>query len=143
MESLCDIVGIKWRRNFSSKGLHSMLKRIAAIVLILCCTSVAWVILGTTIFARTYNVGSTLSDRVVSTWGAPEEQAPPVIAYQWQDVKLVETEEKGKKVTREQKREVTTVVPIDGNRITAEFHIDYRQKGLLWFSTYVVNFAAL
>src|SRR5262249_39963510 len=69
MESIWDIVGIKSRRNFSSKGLHSMLKRIAAIVLILCCTSVAWVILGTTIFARTYNVGSTLSDRVVSTWG--------------------------------------------------------------------------
>ena len=120
-----------------------MLKRIAAIALILCCTSVAWVILGTTIFARTYNVGSTLSDRVVSTWGAPEEQSAPVIAYQWQDVKVVESEEKGKKVSRTEKRDVTTVVPIDANGISAEFHIDYRQKGLLWFSTYVVSFAGV
>jgi inner membrane protein involved in colicin E2 resistance len=118
-----------------------MMKRIAAIVLILCCTSVAWVILGTTIFARTYNVGSNLSDRVVSTWGAPEEQSPPVVAYQRQDIRAVETEEKGKKATRIVKTDVTTVVPIDGSEITAEFHIDYRQKGLLWFSTYVVSFS--
>jgi inner membrane protein involved in colicin E2 resistance len=124
-------------------GFHSMLKRIAAIVLILGGTSIAWVILGTTIFARTYSVGSTLSDRVVSTWGAPEQQSPPVIAYQWQDVKIVETEEKGKKATRVEKLDRNTAVPIDGSRIQAEFHIDYRQKGLLWFSTYVVNFSGL
>jgi inner membrane protein involved in colicin E2 resistance len=120
-----------------------MLKRIAAIVLILFCTSIAWVILATTIFARTYNVGSTLSDRVASTWGAPEAQSPPAIAYELQSTKTVETEENGKKVTRTEKQELTTAVPIDGSRINTEFHIDYRQKGLLWFSTYVVNFSAL
>jgi inner membrane protein involved in colicin E2 resistance len=118
-----------------------MMKRIGAIALILCGTSVAWVILGTTIFARTYNVGSTLSDRVTSTWGAPEEQSPPVIAYQWQTIKTVETEEKGHKVTRTEKQNVSTPVPLDGSRIAADFHIDYRQKGLLWFSTYVVSFS--
>jgi hypothetical protein len=118
-----------------------MMKRIAAIVLILCGASVAWVILGTTIFARTYNVGSTLSDRVVSTWGAPEEQSPLVVAYQWQEIKSVEVQEKGKKVARLVKQDVTTAVPIDGSRIAADFHIDYRQKGLLWFSTYAVNFS--
>jgi inner membrane protein involved in colicin E2 resistance len=120
-----------------------MLKRIAAIFLILCGTSVAWVILATTIFARTYNVGSTLSDRVASTWGAAEEQSPPAIAYVSQSTRIVETEENGKKVTRTEKLELTTAVPINGSRINTEFHIDYRQKGLLWFSTYVVNFSAL
>ena len=120
-----------------------MLKRIAAILLILGCTSIAWAILGTTIFARTYSAGSALSERVVSTWGAPQEQFPPVIAYQWQDVKIIEIEENGKKVNRTQKQDMTTAVPIEGSRITADFHIDYRQKGLLWFSTYAVNFAGL
>jgi hypothetical protein len=31
-------------------------------------------------------------------------------------------------------------VPLDSSRIVADFHIDYRQKGLLWFSTYRVEF---
>jgi hypothetical protein len=33
-------------------------------------------------------------------------------------------------------------VPLDSSRIKAEFHIEYRQKGLLWFSTYRVMFEA-
>ena len=29
---------------------------------------------------------------------------------------------------------------IEATRIAADLHLDYRQKGLLWFSTYRVNF---
>jgi hypothetical protein len=118
-----------------------MVRQIAAIVLILICTSVAWVILGTTIFARTYDVNSNLSSRVESTWGAPEEQAPPVVGYQRQESKTVETEENGKKVRRAEVQVTLVPVTLEGSRINADFHIDYRQKGLLWFSTYVVNFS--
>ena len=118
-----------------------MVRQIAAIVVILICTSVAWVILGTTIFARTYDVGSNLSSRVESTWGAPEDQAPPVVGYQRQESKTVETEENGKKMRRAEVQLTRVPVALDGSRINADFHIDYRQKGLLWFSTYVVNFS--
>ncbi|HXT76485.1 MAG TPA: inner membrane CreD family protein [Candidatus Eisenbacteria bacterium] len=118
-----------------------MMRRIAAIFLILSCTSIAWAILGTTIFARTYDVGSNLASRVESTWGAPEEQWPPAIGYLRQQTKKVETEENGKKVTRLENQEITLAVPIEASRITTDFHIDYRQKGLLWFSTYAVSFS--
>jgi inner membrane protein involved in colicin E2 resistance len=118
-----------------------MIRHILAIVLILVGTSVAWIILGITIFARTYNVGSDLTSRVESTWGAPEEQTPPVVGYQRQESKTVETEENGKKVRRQEIASTVVPVPIEGSRIDANFHIDYRQKGLLWFSTYVVNFS--
>lgn len=118
-----------------------MMRRIAAIFLILSCTSIAWAILGTTIFARTYDVGSNLASRVESTWGAPEEQSPPAIGYLRQQTKKVETEENGKKVTRLENQEITLGVPIEASRITTDFHIDYRQKGLLWFSTYAVSFS--
>jgi hypothetical protein len=33
------------------------------------------------------------------------------------------------------------MVPLDSSQIVADLHIDYRQKGLLWFSTYRAGFA--
>jgi len=119
----------------------TMFKRIAAIVFIFGCTAVAWAILGSTIFYRTYNAESGLSGRVASTWGAPQAQAPPAIAREWKEEKTVEVEEKGKKTTRTVGgRLISEPVKIDASRVAAALHIDYRQKGLLWFSTYTVDF---
>src|SRR2546425_4899697 len=106
-----------------------MFKRIAAITFIFGCTAVAWAILGSTIFYRTYNAESGLSGRVASTWGAPQEQAPPTITREWQEVKTVEVEEKGKKATRVESYRHSEPVKIDGSRVAATLHIDYRQKG--------------
>jgi inner membrane protein involved in colicin E2 resistance len=117
-----------------------MIKRIGAIVVIFLCTSVAWAILGTTIFSRTNGAGASLYGRVASSWGAPQEQAPPEIKYPREQSVPVTSEENGKKVTREEKRVCSKQVPLDSSRIKAEFHIEYRQKGLLWFSTYRVMF---
>ena len=117
-----------------------MFKRIAAIILIFVCTAIAWAILGSTIFYRTYNAESGLSGRVASTWGAPQEQAPPAITREWQEEKTVVVEENGKKTTKSESYRRSEPVKIDGSRITAALHVDYRQKGLLWFSTYKVDF---
>jgi hypothetical protein len=35
---------------------------------------------------------------------------------------------------------VTRPIPLEQSRITARLHLDYRQKGLLWYSTYAVDF---
>ncbi|HEX4542830.1 MAG TPA: inner membrane CreD family protein [Candidatus Acidoferrum sp.] len=118
-----------------------MFKRIAAITAIFVWAATAWAILGSTVFYRTYNAESGLSGRVASTWGAPQEQAPPAITREWQEEKTVEVEEKGKKTTRKESYKRSEPVKIDGSRITAALHIDYRQKGLLWFSTYTVDFS--
>jgi inner membrane protein involved in colicin E2 resistance len=117
-----------------------MIKRIGAIVVIFLCTSVAWAVLGSTIFVRTDSAGSTLYGRVASSWGAPQEQGPPQISYAWQEAHEVTSEENGKKVTREEKREVSRQIALESSQIQADFHVDYRQKGLLWFSTYRVVF---
>jgi inner membrane protein involved in colicin E2 resistance len=117
-----------------------MFKRIAAIGGIFVCTAIAWAILGTTIFSRTYSAESGLSGRVASTWGAPQEQAPPQITREWREEKTVEVEEDGKKTTKKESYQRCEPVKIDGSRITAALHVDYRQKGLLWFSTYKVDF---
>jgi inner membrane protein involved in colicin E2 resistance len=118
-----------------------MLKRILAIIAIFACTCVAWMILGTSIYLRTENAGSELSSRVASTWGTAQEQHPPVASYVTKVTKTVETEENGKKIKKTETHDVTNVVPLNSSQIVADLHIDYRQKGLLWFSTYGVGFA--
>jgi inner membrane protein involved in colicin E2 resistance len=117
-----------------------MVRRLAAIFCIFLCTAIAWAVLGSTIFYRTYDAGSALSSRVQSSWGAPEEQTPPCISYSWTEKRQVQVEEKGKKTTKTEDQTFTNSVPLDSSRIQTSFHIDYRQKGLLWFSAYQVDF---
>ena len=118
-----------------------MIKRIMAIIGIFACTCVAWMILGTSIFLRTESTGSQLSGRVASTWGTAQEQHPPAVSYSRLEPRTVEAEENGKKIKKTEMRDVTSWVPLDSSNVAADFHIDYRQKGLLWFSTYRVTFA--
>jgi inner membrane protein involved in colicin E2 resistance len=118
-----------------------MVKRIMAIIAIFACTCVAWMVLGTSIFLRTESTGSQLSGRVASTWGTAQEQHPPAVTYLTHETKTVEVEENGKKIKKTEIRDVPCWVPLDSSQIVADFHIDYRQKGLLWFSTYRVAFA--
>ncbi len=117
-----------------------MFKRIAAITGIFICSCIAWVVLGSTIFYRTDHSDSALSGRVTSTWGAPQEQNPPSISYHWQENKTLTAEENGKLVTRVEPVQMSAPAAIESSRILADLHLDYRQKGLLWFSTYGVKF---
>ena len=117
-----------------------MVKRIAAISFIFVCTCIAWMILGTSIFYRTENAGPELRGKVASTWGTAQEQRPLEVNYSVKQEKTVETEENGKKVQRVETSNVPVYVALDSSHIAADFHIDYRQKGLLWFSTYRVGF---
>jgi inner membrane protein involved in colicin E2 resistance len=118
-----------------------MFKRIAAIALILLCTSVAWAILGSTIFMRTYSSDSQLKSRVASSWGAPQEQAPPSAGYAQISEESVTTAENGAIATRHVPTQKWILFPVEKSRVNADLNIDYRRKGLLWYSTYKVKFA--
>lgn len=119
-----------------------MIKRIAAILFIFVCTTVAWAILGSTIFYRTYNSDSQLKGRVASNWGAPQQQGPPAATYVEKVSKPITTVENGKQTTRIEEREFVHSLPLEKSRVTVNLHLDYRRKGLLWYSTYRVKFAA-
>ncbi len=118
-------------------------KRIAAVVLIFACTTVAWMILGATVFSRTYSYDDELKGRVASTWGMPQVQLAPKAYY----VKLVPHTEyvresgKTQPVAHTTQTEVNVPVAIDSSRINVGFDLEHRQKGLLWYSTYTVDFA--
>jgi len=116
-------------------------KRIAALILIFLCTSLAWIILGTTIFSRTYSFRSGLSEAVVSNWGSEQTQTPPTAAYEVIENKTEEKTEDGKKIVRTFKQTSSIFLPLERSRITVALDLEPRQKGLLWYRTYKVDFA--
>lgn len=117
-----------------------MFKRVVAISFILACTSVAWFILGGAIEARTDQSGDKLRAGVASIWGAPQEQRPPSAKYDQLTEHKSETETGGRKTTRTEIIRSPVPVPVESSRIKAGIVLDHRQKGLLWYSTYVVDF---
>lgn len=118
-----------------------MTKRIAAIVFIFFCTSLAWMILGGTIVARTEDFSARLKGRVATTWGAPQVQSPPQASYSRTTMEMVERAIDGKKVSERASRTVEHAVALDSSDIRVALHLEHRQKGLLWYSTYAVDFA--
>jgi len=118
-----------------------MTKRIIAIAFIFVCASVAWAILGGTIFARTYDSAATADNRVTSTWGAPQNQAPPTASFRESVSRLEESTENGKKIVKTIQEEVTTLLPLESSAVDVALDLEHRQKGLLWYSTYKVAFA--
>ncbi len=117
-----------------------MTKRIVAIIFIFACTAVAWAVLGSTIFYRTYETDTRLEGRVASNWGAPQAQSPPVADYKRTVTKTEESIEDGKKIVRTAKVEETEPLPLDSSRVNVSFALEHRKKGLLWYSTYKVAF---
>jgi inner membrane protein involved in colicin E2 resistance len=107
---------------------------------IFACASLAWVVLGSTIFARTYSSDSTLKGRVESTWGAEHQQEPPVAICRKKVPKKVESVEGGKRIVRTEEETVTTVLPLEASSVDVRIALQPRQKGLLWYSTYSVAF---
>ena len=117
-----------------------MIKRIAAITFIFLCTAFAWGILGATIFQRTYASDSESEGRVASTWGAPQNQAPPTASFDEMVPKKEVTTENGRKIETVTQEKVTTALPLESSHINVDLNLEHRQKGLLWYSTYKVAF---
>src|SRR4030095_8608215 len=101
-----------------------MTKRIVAIVFIFICTSVAWAILGGTIFQRTYDSGATSSNRVASTWGTQQNQAPPTASFKTKVDKKEETFENGKKVVKTVTEEFETPLPLENSKIDVDLNLE-------------------
>jgi inner membrane protein involved in colicin E2 resistance len=118
-----------------------LLRQILALAFIFVCTSIAWVILGATIFSRTYGSNEQLQGHVASTWGTSQQQSPPSATYIVDDVVNSTTVEDGKVVIHSGTVQRRVPLPVEASRIHVNLHLTPRQKGLLWYSTYAVNFA--
>jgi inner membrane protein involved in colicin E2 resistance len=106
-----------------------MTNRMVAIIFIFICSAIAWGILGRTIDVRTNTASSALNGRVESIWGSAQVQSAPTAAYTASGANAA-----NEKQTRIQ-------LPILASLINVDITVDYRQKGLLWYSTYRVGFS--
>ncbi|MGA7422426.1 MAG: inner membrane CreD family protein [Candidatus Sulfotelmatobacter sp.] len=118
-----------------------MLRQILALAFIFVCTSIAWVILGATIFSRTYGSNEQLQGRVASTWGTSQQQSPPTATYTTTDAVNSTTVENGKVIIHSKTEHWQVPMPVQASRIHVNLRLIPRQKGLLWYSTYAVEFA--
>jgi inner membrane protein involved in colicin E2 resistance len=115
-------------------------RRIAALIFIFGCTTLAWIILGSTIFARTYTFSERLGPKVGSTWGTAQVQEPPTATYTVTKNEAYDGDENGKTITKTRQVKCDYTIPIAGSNIDVALNLAHRQKGLLWYSTYAVKF---
>ncbi|MBV8489527.1 MAG: inner membrane CreD family protein, partial [Candidatus Eremiobacteraeota bacterium] len=99
-----------------------MVRRLLAIALIFCGATVAWMILGATLLARTAESDSTQTERLAAQWGSEQTQNAPVFGA------VI-----GKK---------TYGIPLLSSEVRVGLLLDQRRKGLLWYNLYDVSFVA-
>lgn len=121
--------------------------RLVAIAFVWLGCAVAWVILGTTLVARTNDVTNSLDSEVHALWGPPGAQLPPNATYTtYETAKEVVTTTNGSGIPTQQTVEKQVAVerslPLDASDIAVAFDLEHRKKGLLWFPTYSVKFEA-
>jgi hypothetical protein len=117
-------------------------KRVLAIGVIFIFSTVAWAVLGGTIMARTYSAGNVLGPRVSSTWGSPQTQVAPAASYIVVSYREAESLEDGKKIVRKVEVKEERSLSLEASKIDVGLELEPRKKGLLWYSTYKVAFAA-
>lgn len=120
-------------------------RRLAAIGLIFLGTSVAWAILGSSLVARTGQFDGRLGEEVRRLWGGPHRQLAPGAAILRQDVEqeTVDTRQPDGSTVRTQVTKPvvrTTPAALESTRAVVRLDLDHRRRGLLWYSTYVVDF---
>ncbi len=123
-----------------------MIARIAAILFIYVCSCVGWVILGASVFQRSNEASTSLRENVASIWGRPQTQMAPTAFYRQlahtlppsDEALAANTDEKADE--RARPRYETVPVALQQSRVNADLKLEYRRKGLVWFSTYRVDF---
>jgi inner membrane protein involved in colicin E2 resistance len=117
-----------------------MFTRLLAITFIFVCTSIAWAVLGGTILYRTNSSDDRLRQRVQSVWGVPQTQEAPALEYFVRHLVEETIDVQGQKQRVERTRLESHSLPPSASDVGADLSLEYRQKGLLWYSTYTVAF---
>ena len=112
-----------------------MIKRIAAITFIFACSWVAWGYLSEVMDDRTGEAYGEMRDAVGGLWGTVHYQNAPKLMLTWTENVWDKDWGDVKEVPKSESRELS------GSSINVDIDLDYRRKGLIWFSTYKVGFS--
>lgn len=119
-----------------------MTARIVAIILIFAASTVAWVILGGITEFRTATQDRSLKEAVGQLWGTAHRQGAPDIYC----IEMIKQEITGKE--GDPPKYKTKIIHVKSpeslvkSDIDVSLDLEHRKKGLLWYSTYKVDFAA-
>ena len=120
--------------------------RLLAIGLIYLCTAVAWSTLGASVVSRTGEFDGRLSKEVAQLWGGRHNQVAPLTTVT-RPRQVTETVQDNDGTGRLVQRKITKTVedhipvPLRASRVTVGLALEHRQKGLLWYDTYTVDFS--
>lgn len=121
------------------------MKTLPPLILIWLGCTFAWVVLGTSLVARTGGTDAEVRRDVHRLWGPPMRQQRPTASIARPTV--VEADEqradgRGGTTTVRVRREGrdSVPVPIAASRLAVRLDLEHRRKGLLWFPTYAVGF---
>src|SRR3990172_4991475 len=104
--------------------------RLIGIIFIFFCTTIAWAILGASIMVRTDSGYNLLNRQVEDLWGSEHFQKAPTVT-----LKTIQKD-------GDKEKEVITPIELESSNIQVDLKLQHRRKGLLWYSTYDVDFAA-
>jgi hypothetical protein len=117
-------------------------KRLAAIAIVYMGCFTAWMILGASVLFRSEVSDQEIKQRVTTLWGKEHRQRQPQIFFTRDATRTEKIWENGV----EKERTVPYVdqidVPLAGTKIDVSVRYEPRRKGLFWYSTYTVSFAA-
>jgi hypothetical protein len=120
--------------------------RLLAIAAIFVFATIGWFTLGASILARTGEFDGRLSKEVAQLWGGRhQQQAPDVWVNRPRQVTEQVADGTDPKVFKTVTRTVVdrTPVPLSQSRVDVALRLDHRQKGLLWYDTYAVEFRSV
>lgn len=105
----------------------------------------AWMLLGTSLVARTGASSSALQREVHLLWGPPLSQSRPTAAYHVPETVMRSVQRAGPNgvtVTAQEPERVMRQVPVPlrASALQVALDLTHRRKGLLWFPTYGVDF---
>jgi len=120
--------------------------RLVAIGAIFFCTTIAWMILGSTVVARTGESDGRLRHEVESLWGREHRQVPPHVAVARVITRNIVNESVVNGAVTRQISRTTERLADDADLarsgVDVRLDLEHRKKGLLWWPTYTVDFKA-
>ncbi len=119
-----------------------MVKHITALVLIFLSTTIAWVVLATVTDLRSDVQDGELRHKVGQLWGNVQQQHAPAV---YLDHVTVQIDRSSSNDSGRFERFISSQVGarlLSSSDIDVKFHYSPRKKGLLWYSTYGVDFKA-
>jgi hypothetical protein len=128
-----------------------MIRRIAPILVIFLCTAATWFFLGTTVDNRTSECDRKLHGAVGELWGTKQRQEAPTAVARGIEPPKVDPKTSRRKRDGQESEQAPIIcktdgpgdlVPLQASDLNVDLSLEHRQKGLLWYSTYRVNFGA-